>query len=434
MKKTKIVATIGPASMSKQTLKKMVESGMDVCRLNFSHSDHSWHKKAIQNIRAVEKSTGKKIGIMADLQGPRIRVMNKKAVYLKNNENIFLTDVFYHEKNKSQQIIFFDWMHFYQYLSPGDSIFIEDGLIQLKVVSVSSSGCIAKVLIAGMVKPHKAVNIPAISPHMEILTEKDLFDLEFALQQQVDMIAVSFVGKAKDLIKVHQMVSYFIENKKIIWRRKGKYTGLSKGEIYSVDKQYYPWVISKIERRLAIKNLTEIIKQSDGIMVARGDLAVEMPQEKIAVLQKNILKKVRRAHKPTIVATQMLASMENNNRPTRAEISDVANAVIDHTDAVMLSGETAMGKYPVVTVETMAKIIKATEKSRYNDLKLKKNKWSQIIFGEEKVSRKTKTALNLKSLLQYSSLRQEKLKLRFSKKELEQWGKASLVWGVDVTV
>jgi pyruvate kinase len=434
MKKTKIVATIGPASMSKQKLKKMVEAGMNVCRLNFSHSDHAWHRKAIQNIRAVEKTTKQRVGILGDLQGPRIRIANEKSLKLKESEKIFLTDVIANGKKQGKRTIIFDWDDFYKYVTEGDKIFIEDGLIQLQVVSVSARGCIAKVIVAGEAKPYKAVNIPAISPHMKALTEKDLRDLEFMVQQQVDMIAVSFVGNANDLKKVRKVVEYFIENKKIVWHRKGQYKGISKGGVHRINEEYYPWIIPKIERRLAVKNIVEIIKQSDGIMIARGDLAVEMAQEKVAILEKDIIKKVRRTHKPVIVATQMLASMEKNNRPTRAEISDVTNAVIDHADAVMLSGESAMGKYPVVTIDTMARIIEITEKSKYDDIKLKRNKWSKIIFGEEIINRKTKTAQDLKRLLQYSSLRQEKLKLKMSKKKLDDWGKASLVWGVNTSI
>jgi pyruvate kinase len=432
MKKTKIVATIGPASMSKLRLKKMVEAGMDVCRLNFSHSNHAWHRKAIQNIRAVEKSTGQRIGILADLQGPRIRVANVKSVKINKGEKVFLTDEVGIKKIKQKKAIIFDWEGFYQFIKIGSSVFIEDGLIQLKIVDITAVGCLAVVVVAGEIKPHKAVNIPVISSRMKILTEKDLRDLEFMVQQQVDMIAVSFVGNASDLKKVRKMVDYYLENKKIVWNRKSSYSRISRGGVNSAARDYYPWIIPKIERRLAVKNLGKIIKESDGVMIARGDLAVEMPQERVAVLEKNILKKARRAYKPVIVATQMLASMEENNRPTRAEISDVTNAVIDHTDAVMLSGESAMGRYPVVTIETMAKIIETTEKSKYDDLKLKKNKWSKIIFGEEEVGRKTKTAQDLNELLKYSSLRQQKLTLKLSKRKIEDWGKAALVWGARV--
>lgn len=429
MKKTKIVATIGPSSMSKIKLKKMVEGGMNVCRLNFSHSNHAWHQKAIQNIRAVEKSTKQRIGIIGDLQGPRIRVANEKKVKLKKGETVFLTDrtgVIAGTKK-----IIFDWNDFYQYARIGGDVFIEDGIIQLKIVSIEATGCKAVVMVGGEVKPRKAVNIPAISPHMKVLTEKDLRDLEFMIEQQVDMVAVSFVGNAGDLKKVRKMITFFIQNKKIVWTRKNKYNRLTRGDVKNSNIGYRPWIIPKIERRLAIKNLTEIIKVADGIMIARGDLAVEMPQEKVGILTKKIIKKVRKSKKPVIVATQMLASMEYRNRPTRAEIGDVTNAVIDHTDAVMLSGETAMGKYPVVTVETMTDIITTTEKSKYDDITLKRNRWSRVIFGDEVVKRRTKTAQNLNELLKYSSLRQSKLKLKMSRKKTGDWGRAAIVWGVE---
>lgn len=425
MKKTKIVATIGPASMSKQKLKKMVEAGMNVCRLNFSHSDHLWHKKAIANIRAVEKSVGQKIGIMADLQGPRIRVVNKEELLARKGKDILLTDIDGGKKSRRKNKLVFDWDGFYNYLKPGAKVFIEDGLIQLVVKEIVAQGCLAEVVVEGVVKPHKAVNIPSISSRMNVLTEKDLADLEFAIRQRVDMIALSFVGNKTDIHKVRKMVEYFIEYKR---------------PFYTVDnlldkENYQPWIISKIERRLAVKNLVDIIKVSDGIMIARGDLAVEMPQKKVALLELEILRKARRARKPVIVATQMLASMENNNRPTRAEIADVTTAVINHSDAVMLSGETAMGKYPVLVVETMAEIIKSVERSRYDNVRLRNNRWTRLLFGSNgKSRRRMKTAQDLDELLKLSALRQEKTKLRLSKRRLADWGKASLVWGVETKV
>jgi pyruvate kinase len=421
MKKTKIVATIGPASMTKVKLKKMVEAGLDVCRLNFSHSDHLWHKKAIKNIREVEGMVGKKIGILADLQGPRIRVFNKKKIEVKKNEKIFITDQAGIKKSRRKKNLIFDWNGFWQYVKIGDKIFIEDGLIQLEVIDLLKFGCLTKTIIPGEIKSHKAVNIPSISSKMNFLTDKDLSDLEFALQQRVDMIAASFVGGKKDLHQLRKMIEYFLEYKKPLKINNNQKDG------------YYPWLISKIERRLAIKKLKEIIKMSDGIMIARGDLAVEMPQEKVALLELDILKKTRQAHKPVIVATQMLASMETNNRPTRAEITDVTNAVINHADAVMLSGETAMGEYPVLTVQTMSDIIQITEKSVYDNVRLRKTKLSRLIFGEKNNNkRKMKTAQSLNALLQYSALRQENLRLRLSKRKKSDWGKASLIWGVDM--
>ncbi len=423
MKKTKIVATIGPASMSKQKLKKMAEAGMNVCRLNFSHSDHLWHKKAIANIRAVEKNVGQKIGIIADLQGPRIRVANSSNLLIKKGKTILLTDIFNSSKSRRKNKLIFDWDGFYGYLKPGAKVFIEDGLIQLVVKEILSQGCLAEVVIGGTVKPYKGVNIPSISPKMNVLTEKDLADLEFAIRHRVDMIAVSFVGNAMDIHRTRKMIEYFIEYKRPFYT----------AEKLLTKENYQPWIISKIERRLAIKNLADIIKASDGIMIARGDLAVEMPQKKVALLELEIIRKTRRARKPVIVATQMLASMENNSRPTRAEIADVTNAVINHSDAVMLSGETAMGEYPVLTVETMANIIQSTEKSKYDNVRMRNNRWARLLFGPKKNKRRRiKTAKSLDELLKLSSLRQEKTKLRLSKKQLADWGKATLVWGVEV--
>jgi pyruvate kinase len=422
MKKTKIVATIGPASMTKVKLRKMVEAGMDICRLNFSHSDHLWHKKVIKNIREVERDVGKKIGILADLQGPRIRVANEEEFSLKKGGKILVTDESGKRKSRRKNKLIFDWDGFWQYLRKGNKIFIEDGLIQLEVVRLTSFGCLAEVKVAGVIKPHKAVNIPAISNRMNFLTDKDLADLEFALKERVDMIAASFVGGKKDLHQLRKLIDYFLEYRRPLGVKDERQ-----------KRNYYPWVISKVERSLAIKNLRDIIAMSDGIMIARGDLAVEMPQEKVALLELDILKKTRRAHKPVVVATQMLASMEINNRPTRAEITDVTNAVVNHTDAVMLSGETAMGRYPVLTVQTMSDIIQVTERSAYNDIKLRKTKLTIKLFGKRnKKRRQVKTAQSLEELLRYSSWRQENLRLKLSRRKKEDWGKASLIWGVDV--
>ncbi len=435
MKKTKIVATIGPVSMSKIKLKKMVQAGMNVCRLNFSHSDHFWHKKAIANIRSVEKTLGKKIGILADLQGPRIRIDQEKSVVVKMGEKVFLTSRGENKIGRYRKVIFLDWVHFWQYLKPGDKIFVEDGRIQLEVMEVLLNGCVTEVVMDGEVKPRKAVNIPAISKYMKTLTDKDIADLEFAVRQKVDMIALSFVASDSDLKLLRRLIKYYVENKKIKWTRKGGYGQLTRGKAEGVTGGYFPWIISKIERAEAIKNLNKILKLSDGVMIARGDLAIEMPQEKVALLELDILRKARRLRKPTIVATQMLASMEEENRPTRAEIADVTGAVINHTDAVMLSGETAMGKYPVLTVETMAKIIVATEKSKYNDVFLRKTKFAKLIFGENYFKNrkkiKQKTAKDLKELLRFSSLRQERLRLFLSKRCENDLGKATLVWGVE---
>jgi len=416
-KKTKIVATIGPASVSVSKLKSMVEAGMNVCRLNFSHGDYAWHRSAIRNIRKVESELDVRIGILADLQGPRIRVVNETSVVLKDGEKVFLTDQKKFAKSRRKRKIAFDWENFFVYVKEGDDVFIEDGLIRLRVVELLPDGCLAQVVVAGEVKPHKAVNIPRISSRMDFLTEKDLSDLEFALGQGVDMIAASFVGSEKDVMLLRQTIDVFLKEKHLAPKE--------------CRNDYAPWVISKIERRSAIRNLKKILKASDGVMVARGDLGIEMPQEKVALLELDILRQARRLKRPVIVATQMLASMENSARPTRAEISDVTTAVVNHTDAVMLSGESAMGKYPVQTVQIMADIIREAEASSYDNLPLRKNKFWRMILGKDgKYKSRVKTANDLKELLFFSAQRPERVKLRLSKKKICDWGKATLLWGV----
>jgi len=416
-KRTKIVATIGPASVEKKILKEMVLAGLDVCRLNFSHGDYAWHKLAIKNIRQVEKEVRKKIGIMADLQGPRIRVANRQQLSVKEGQEVFLTDKehqtrnnFLQEKKTKNRVIILDWPQFFQYLKTGDKVFIEDGVIQLEVEKVVDSGCLAKVIVGGTVKPQKAVNIPSVSNHLDFLTAKDKQDLQFALEEKVDIIAASFVGSAQDLQRL----------KKMIKQRQ-------------VDHE--PWIIAKIEREKAIKNLEKIIQKANGVMIARGDLAIEMPQEEVALWELRILRLAQKRRKPSIVATQMLASMEENRRPTRAEIIDVSNAVLQGADAVMLSGETALGKYPVETVATMSKIIQTVENSPEAE-----RQWRLLSFSFKKMGLGKKyhkqvcyrTARDLKELLKLSSTRDKCLRLRLSKRLFTEWGKAALVWGVDV--
>ncbi len=230
------------------------------------------------------------------------------------------------------------------------------------------------------------------------------------------MIALSFVANGQDIVTLKKTINNFLSANII------KKTG-----------DYRPWIISKIERKAALKNLNKIIKYSDGVMVARGDLAIEVSQNKVGLLEKEIIKKSRRFHKPVIVATQMLASMENKRRPTRAEISDVTNAVIDQADALMLSGETATGLYPIHTVKTMSDIIKTVERSKYNDLKVNNRNLLKLLFSGKKSKYFSKTVNDLKILLKLSSLRQETIRLRLSKRKFSEWGKAALIWGVDTT-
>ncbi len=413
--RTKIVATIGPASITQQVLSEMMKNGLDVCRLNFSHGNEEGNRRAIKNIRTVATKNKRDIGIMADIQGPRIRVVNERALEVRAGEKIYLTDKSGPDKKSYRKKLVLDWNEFYYWVHPGDIIYIEDGLIQLKIVKNHRYGCVAKVLVAGIIKQHKGVNIPAISAHLGFLTEKDLADLKFILAHKVDFIAVSFVASAKDILSLRTIIQHFQE------------------ELFGEDHQVdMPWIISKIERQKAIKNIKEIIKVSDGIMVARGDLAIETPQEKVAILQKDIIKKCLKNKKPVIVATQMMASMVSSARPTRAEISDVTNAVIDGTDAVMLSNETAVGQYPEETIKIMDKIIKEVELSVYNDQALiSRNKFARVLMRYRRGRRRTLKVSSLEELKSFSFLRQEKIKLILVDKNKANKRKASLIWGAE---
>lgn len=348
-KKTKIIATIGPASDKKKVLEDMLKGGMDVARLNFSHGDFLSHQRVIKMLREISKRTKQPIGIMADLQGPRIRIANKKEMKIKKGETVYVTSeqpkTHSDKKKENRKIIFLDFPDGSKLIKKDNEILIEDGLIKLKAVNKKNNLIECRAADDGVIKPRKGVNIPGISAKLGALTEQDKEVLDFALAQEVDFIALSFVRNAKEIKNL----------KKIIQKR-------------SKNKKGLPQVIAKIERREAMKNFDEILKATDAVMVARGDLGIEMPQENLPILQKEMVAKCVRAAKPVIVATQMLDSMIRNPRPTRAEVSDVANAVVDHADAVMLSGETASGKYPVEAVRTMKKIIERTEESPFDDL------------------------------------------------------------------
>ncbi len=422
MKKTKIVATIGPASEKIVTLKEMVAAGMNVCRMNFSHGDMAWNLRIIKRIRSVEKNIKGKIGILADIQGPRIRIANRKITNILEDESVFIGDENYPHNDNYKKHLNLDWIGFYEHLKKGDVIFIEDGTIQLEVLRVINYGCVAKVLVGGKVKPHKGVNIPAISSHLGFLTSKDLADLEFILSQGIDMLGVSFVATKDDLKNLKRVIRGMLEknNKENSGRGRKKELKM-------------PWIISKVERKKAMRNIDDIIDESDGIMVARGDLAIEAPQEKVAIFQKDIIRKCRKKHKPVIVATQMMASMVSSARPTRAEISDVTNAVIDNADAVMLSNESSVGKFPVKSIETMTKIINAAEDSVYNDVKLLSlGKLARKLFRMKHSKKRIKVvyATDIKEGLKFSALRQEAVNIRLRTRNLKEKRRATLVWGL----
>ncbi len=362
MKRTKIVCTIGPASEKESVLTEMIRKGMNVARLNFSHGDFSSHKKVIKLVRKISARMGVPIGIMADLQGPRIRVGNKKEILVSKNEIIEVREAPISAKinplkkilekikiapaAKKQKILELNIEGILRAIKPGMNILVEDGLIKIKVIERKKGKLLGKVMNAGIIKSQKGVNIPGISSKLGAITARDKKFLDFALEQNVDFVAMSFVRTAEEIIYL----------KKLIRKKSGKKSRLAQ-------------VIAKIERKEAVKNFDKILAATDAVMVARGDLGIEMPQADIPILQKEIVAKCLRAARPVIVATQMLDSMIRNPRPTRAEVTDVSNAVIDHADALMLSGETANGKYPVEAVETMNQIIRRTERSPFDNLK-----------------------------------------------------------------
>ncbi|NPA44777.1 MAG: pyruvate kinase [Chlorobi bacterium] len=337
--KTKIIATLGPASSDKKVLKKMFEAGVDVCRINFSHSKHEDAAKIIKTIRDLNSEMDVDVAILADLQGPKLRIGEIKGgkVFLEKGKILeFVTKKVIGTEDR----VYMSYQEFPQDVEVGDFILIDDGNLKLEVIETNGIDSVkAKMLHGGFLSSNKGVNLPNTNVSLPSLTEKDIEDATFAISQNVDWIALSFVREVSDVIELKQMIKR--KRKNIL-------------------------VVSKIEKPQAIKNIDAIIKETDAIMVARGDLGVEMPFDTVPLLQKEIVEKCIDNSTPVIIATQMMESMITNFRPTRAEANDVANAVLDGVDTVMLSGETSVGKYPIETIESMHKIIQHTEKNRYN--------------------------------------------------------------------
>ncbi len=336
--RTKIVATMGPASTDKDTLLAMIRAGVNVCRINFSHGEHDVHVQTIQTIRALNDQYNLNVSILADLQGPKIRIgeVAGNSIILVNGTRIKITNI---EQLSDEKTLYITYENFPQDVQPGEIILLDDGKLQMRIIDTNRIDSVtAEVVYGGVLSSKKGVNLPNTKISTSSLTPKDLTDLDFAIQHGVEWIGLSFVRSADDIINL----------KKII---KGK--------------NNLAWVIAKIEKPEAIDNIDAIIDASDGIMVARGDLGVEMPMEVVPVLQKEIAQKCISKAKPVIIATQMLESMITTARPTRAEVNDVANSVLDGADAVMLSAETSVGQFPVIVVETMAKIIQNIEDGHY---------------------------------------------------------------------
>ena len=332
-KHTKIVCTLGPASDSENEILKLVKAGMNIARLNFSHGTYEHHKKLIKNIHKVEKITGKRIGILQDLQGPKIRIGDTptEGIKIKKNQKFKLS---ISVKTANQNEIPVQYKGIVKDAKKSDTILINDGLIELKVIKKGKDYLECKAVNGGIIKKGNGINIPTGSISQAAITKKDKEDLIFGLKNNVDFIAISFVKSEKDIEELRELINKSGKNTKII---------------------------AKIERHEAVKNLKAIIKTSDGVMVARGDLGVEIPAEQVPIVQKRMIALANKFAKPVITATQVLYSMVEKASPTRAEISDAANAIFDHTDAIMLSNETAVGKYPFRATKTLTKVALTVE-------------------------------------------------------------------------
>lgn len=339
MKKTKIVCTIGPSSNNEETLKKMIEAGMDVARFNFSHGDHETQKQNLDLVRKVREEMGVAVATMMDTKGPEIRFRdfeNGKITLEKNQEFIISTEEFL--GNSSRGSITYRGLP--KDVKPGSLLLVNDGLIQLEIIETSEKEIKTKVIVPGDILNHKGINAPGADLKMPFITEQDKKDIMFGIEQDYDYIALSFVRTAKDVEAVRAILDFNDSKMKII---------------------------AKIESTQGVENMNEILEAADGLMVARGDMGVELPPEQVPYIQKKMIQLANNAGKIAICATQMLESMTHNPRPTRAEVGDVANAVYDGAAAVMLSGESAAGEYPLESVQMMAKIAEESEKHLHNE-------------------------------------------------------------------
>jgi pyruvate kinase len=333
MRRAKIVATLGPATSSYEMVRAIIEAGVDVARMNLSHGDYTVHEANFANVRKAAEDAGRPVAVLVDLQGPKIRL----GKFADGPHELAVGDIFkitIEDIPGTKETCSTTFKGLPQDVKPGDFLLIDDGKVKVKVVETDGTVVTTEVIVAGPVSNNKGINLPGVAVNVPALSEKDEADLRWGLRIGADMIALSFVRNAKDVQRAH-----------VIMAEEGRHVP----------------IIAKIEKPQAVDQLEEIVDAFDGIMVARGDLGVELPLEAVPIVQKRAVELARRMAKPVIVATQMLESMINNPVPTRAETSDVANAVLDGADAVMLSGETSVGEYPVVVVETMARIVASTE-------------------------------------------------------------------------
>jgi pyruvate kinase len=369
MRKTKIVCTIGPASESLENTKKLIQAGMNVARLNFSHGDFEEHGNRIKNIRQACRELGKTVAILLDTKGPEIRLGNlaEEPIELVAGEFVTLTtENILGDRNR----IPVTYRDLTRDVKAGDTILLDDGLIGLKVVDVQGTEIRCEIQNSGPIKSKKGVNVPGVAISLPGITEKDANDILFGIEQGIDFIAASFVRRASDVLEIRELLER--------------------------HNATHIQIIAKIENRQGVDNLDEILEVADGLMVARGDLGVEIPVEEVPLVQKMMIEKCNRVGKPVITATQMLDSMQRNPRPTRAEATDVANAIFDGTDAIMLSGETAAGKYPVESVLTMARIAERAEAAlEYREIFLRQASAQQTTVTEAISQAVANSALDL---------------------------------------
>ncbi|MDP5274412.1 pyruvate kinase [Chengkuizengella axinellae] len=377
MRKTKIVCTIGPASESLEKTKELIVAGLNVGRLNFSHGDFEEHGNRIKNIRKACEDLNKTVAILLDTKGPEIRTgkLKEDKVQVVANEFITLTT---EEILGDQHRVSITYDKLPSEVHVGSTILIDDGLIGLKVAEVEGTEIKCQIVNGGLLGSRKGVNVPGVKISLPGITEKDTNDIIFGIEQGVDFIAASFVRKASDVLEIRDLLQRY-------------------------DAQQIQ-IISKIENQEGVDNLDEILEVSDGLMVARGDLGVEIPAEEVPLVQKRMIEKCNQAGKPVITATQMLDSMQRNPRPTRAEASDVANAIFDGTDAIMLSGETAQGKYPLESVQTMARIAEKAESAlEYEEFFLKQSSLQQVSITESISQSVANSALDLNAKAIFTS-------------------------------
>ena len=340
LKKTKIIATLGPASSDKETMLQLIQAGTDIFRINFSHADYDLVKKNVQTIRELNQEHGFSVGILGDLQGPKLRVgVVKEGSYLNPGDILTFTN----EKIEGDSTkVYMTYQKFPQDVKVGERILIDDGKLVLEVIETNQTDTVrAKTIQGGPLSSKNGVNLPNTNVSLPALTEKDIKDANFMLDLELDWIALSFVRHAQDIIDLKELMKN-----------------------HPTNKQKTP-IIAKIEKPEGVKNIEQILQECDGLMVARGDLGVEVPMEEVPAIQKNLVEIARKYAKPVIIATQMMETMITSLTPTRAEVNDVANSVLDGADAVMLSGETSVGKYPVDVVKNMSKIVKNIEQTHF---------------------------------------------------------------------